>query len=238
MIKYKLTPLEIQAESRTRILIVISVLIALTSPMWIHAVPLPLIPKMLSPQILLFFTLLICVCVMPSPMTFIQRLSLFKIEKFTFLTLLKHSLIGILIVVVLNLTQRYIAYELGYPMKESIDQAIFSHPNRWVPIAVSISAIVAAPVLEEFLFRRFLFDSMWVFFKRISPFYVILAVVATSLCFAVIHFDYTKIIPITGLGIYLQYLRIRYRSMWAPIGVHCVNNTITVMILILANFYN
>ena len=51
-----------------------------------------------------------------------------------------------------------------------------------------------------------------------------IAALATSLVFAVIHFNFYGVIPLFCLGLLFQFLFIRTKSLWPSIIIHSLNN--------------
>ncbi|MFM7554397.1 MAG: lysostaphin resistance A-like protein, partial [Verrucomicrobiota bacterium] len=82
------------------------------------------------------------------------------------------------------------------------------------------------PLIEEVVFRGLLQD--WVG-RRLPLSRTILLV---SLVFGLIHgLDY--LIPIAFMGVLLAWLRVRYRSLWPPVLLHAMNNTLISVVLYL-----
>jgi membrane protease YdiL (CAAX protease family) len=86
---------------------------------------------------------------------------------------------------------------------------------------------VFAPVVEEVLFRGWIW---WAVEKAVSP---IAALVVTTLLFAVAHVDILHIVAVLPLGCLLGYLRLKTRSIWAPLVAHALNNILASLALLL-----
>lgn len=98
-------------------------------------------------------------------------------------------------------------------------------------LAVSIvGTVVIAPVVEEFIFRRILVG--WVS-KWVSP---VVAVLIVAVGFGVLHLSPYAIVFVTMLGIWSGLATLYYRSLWAGIIVHMVNNLLSVTALFSALF--
>jgi membrane protease YdiL (CAAX protease family) len=89
------------------------------------------------------------------------------------------------------------------------------------------TAAVAAPFFEEFLFRGFLLPSL----TRYIPVWV--AILASSLLFAAAHLSLSEILPLTALGIILGVVYTRSRNLLAPMLVHSLWNSGTLLSLFL-----
>ena len=87
------------------------------------------------------------------------------------------------------------------------------------------TAAIAAPLFEEFLFRGFLLPSL----TRYLPVWG--AIVASSLLFAVAHLSLSEVLPLTTLGIVLGIVYTRSRNLLAPMFLHGLWNSGTLLSL-------
>lgn len=87
------------------------------------------------------------------------------------------------------------------------------------------TAAIAAPFFEEFLFRGFLLPSL-TRYTSVSG-----AILASSLLFAVAHLSLSEILPLTTLGIVLGVVYTRSRNLLAPMLVHSLWNSGTLLSL-------
>jgi tetratricopeptide (TPR) repeat protein len=84
---------------------------------------------------------------------------------------------------------------------------------------LTLSAVVLfAPISEEILFRGLLYVSLENRWGRS------VAIFATSLLFAAVHFSITYFLPLLAVGLVLGVLRARTGSIALPIIVHVLNN--------------
>ena len=90
------------------------------------------------------------------------------------------------------------------------------------------TAAIAAPFFEEFLFRGFLLPSL----TRYLP--VWSSIFFSSLIFAAAHLSLSEIIPLTALGIVLGVVYTRSRNLLAPILLHALWNSGTLISLFLS----
>lgn len=98
------------------------------------------------------------------------------------------------------------------------------------PIALllfCITASVAAPLFEEFVFRGFLLPSL----TRYLPVWG--AVVTSGVLFAVVHLSLSEILPLAVLGIVLGFVYVRSRNLLAPMLLHSLWNSGTLLNLFL-----
>ncbi len=90
-----------------------------------------------------------------------------------------------------------------------------------------LTAVVLAPILEEFIFRGLLLER-WSFKWGVRR-----GLLLTSLAFALVHFP-SHGVMVTGpflAGFLLGYLRLRFASLWLPILAHMVNNALVILVL-------
>ncbi|MEO1589911.1 MAG: type II CAAX endopeptidase family protein [Cyanobacteria bacterium J06632_22] len=98
------------------------------------------------------------------------------------------------------------------------------------PIALSIfflTAAVAAPLFEEFLFRGFLLPSL----TRYLPVWG--AMLVSSFIFAAAHLSLSEVVPLMTLGMILAFVYVRSRNLLAPMLLHSAWNSVTMVGLFL-----
>lgn len=100
------------------------------------------------------------------------------------------------------------------------DYSYLDNPLLWTILFVAIFA----PIFEELAFRGFLYHLL----QKVTS--ENLTIVATSALFALVHFSFLSIIWIFPFGLFLGYLRKRYRTLWLPMIVHFIHNFIAVML--------
>jgi membrane protease YdiL (CAAX protease family) len=87
------------------------------------------------------------------------------------------------------------------------------------------TAAIAAPIFEEFLFRGFLLPSL----TRYLPVWG--TILVSSLLFAAAHLSLSEILPLTALGIVLGVVYTRSRNLLAPMLLHSLWNSGTLLSL-------
>lgn len=87
------------------------------------------------------------------------------------------------------------------------------------------TAAIAAPLFEEFLFRGFLLPSL----TRYLPVWG--AIVVSSFLFAIAHLSLSEILPLTVLGMVLGVVYTRSRNLLAPMLLHSLWNSGTLVSL-------
>ncbi|BCL38205.1 CPBP family intramembrane glutamic endopeptidase [Nostoc sp. MS1] len=88
-----------------------------------------------------------------------------------------------------------------------------------------VTAAIAAPLFEEVLFRGFLLPSL----TRYLPVWG--AILASATLFAAAHLSLSEILPLTALGIVLGVVYTRSRNLLAPILLHSLWNSGTLLSL-------
>jgi len=97
-------------------------------------------------------------------------------------------------------------------------------------IIAIFTILVAAPVLEELLFRGFLLNFLRRYFGRVA------AIILSSLAFALFHFSFSQSLgnfPLVGslftLALFLGYIYERQGSLFASIALHMTFNIISTL---------
>jgi membrane protease YdiL (CAAX protease family) len=98
------------------------------------------------------------------------------------------------------------------------------------PVLLWIGVVVIGPAFEEVLFRGFLFSGFCQ--SKVGP---IGAIVITSIVFAALHvqYDIYSMGQILVLGIVLGVVRLKTRSLWAPLLMHAANNMVAMIVVAL-----
>jgi len=98
----------------------------------------------------------------------------------------------------------------------------------WGRVQLTLSAVVAAALYEELLFRGLLLQLLWRHLR--NPW---LAILLSAVVFGLIHRQPQNVLPLATLGIFLGYARLRYRSLWVCIMAHAVFNARTMALALL-----
>ena len=88
-----------------------------------------------------------------------------------------------------------------------------------------ITSSIAAPVFEEIMFRGFLLPSLTRYVSVSS------AIIVSGFIFAVAHLSLSEVLPLTTLGIVLGFVYTRSRNLLAPMLLHCLWNSGTLVSL-------
>jgi len=95
-----------------------------------------------------------------------------------------------------------------------------SFNEQWIII---LSALVAAPIVEEFFFRKFLYRVLKFNFG------ILLAALISSTVFALIHFTISSFFVLLLLGLFLCYTYEKYGILAAPIFSHSLFNLLMII---------
>lgn len=94
--------------------------------------------------------------------------------------------------------------------------------TRTLPLFMIIPAIVA-PILEEIIFRKIIFGSLY---KRMNFF---LAALLSALVFGIIHGEPEHILVYASMGLVFAFLYVKTNSILTPIMVHIGMNSYAVI---------
>lgn len=96
----------------------------------------------------------------------------------------------------------------------------------------ALAAMFIAPITEEIIFRGFLLNAgMW--YGNTGKW---IAIILSSLLFSTMHYQYesiTTFILIFIVGVIFCLVRIGFHLLIAPIALHCINNSITILFLMI-----
>jgi uncharacterized protein len=104
-------------------------------------------------------------------------------------------------------------------------QLVLESRDSTALIIFFFTAAIAAPLFEEILFRGFLLPSL-TRYMSVSG-----AIALSGFFFAVAHLSLSEILPLTSLGIILGVVYTRSRNLLAPILVHSLWNSATLLSL-------
>jgi uncharacterized protein len=111
-------------------------------------------------------------------------------------------------------------------------QIVLEGKDPIAPWLFFLTAAVAAPIFEEFLFRGFLLPSL----TRYVPVWA--AIGLSGLLFGVAHLSMSEIIPLTTLGIILGIVYTRTRNLLASMLLHSLWNSSTLVSLFILGSSN
>ena len=137
----------------------------------------------------------------------------------------KPLFLGIFLLAAFLLFEEFYFYVLGIEMPESFIEFMLAEPI----LLGFISVVVVAPIVEEFLFRGFLYSQL-----RKSILKDWGAIIVSSLVWTAVHFQYEIgiLFFLFLFGLFLGYFRIKYDSLFIPVILHALNNLISFLLIL------
>ncbi|MFC0525821.1 lysostaphin resistance A-like protein [Pontibacillus salicampi] len=132
------------------------------------------------------------------------------------------SVIGIFLSYSAQIVASLIELALGIPQASANTQNLMNIAKS-APIFIIIITIIA-PILEELIFRKIIFGSIY---KRTNFF---VGALISSLIFAVVHQDLTHTLKYAAMGFVFAFLYVKTKRIIVPIIAHMAMNLIVVLI--------
>ncbi len=143
------------------------------------------------------------------------------------LTGLKHYLVILPLIIASGYIVNYVLRIFGIePEQQDIINNIMSEDSLGVLTFMFFFGTLAAPIVEELLFRGFFQTALRMSFNKTQ------AILISSFVFALIHWNFHVFLQIFILGLLLAYLYEKTGSLVAPIFVHICHNTTTLFFLV------
>ncbi len=101
----------------------------------------------------------------------------------------------------------------------------YSQADLLLRLLMGLDIAVIAPIVEEFVFRHFLYDK--VFFPRMPRF---VAALFSAGLFTILHFNIAGIPTFFGLGLLCTILYEK-KGYWAAVTAHSTSNIITLLLI-------
>jgi len=120
---------------------------------------------------------------------------------------------------IIGLTQKYFGTSIPGFAQQAEHLPLFGKGKFDLAVAITI-LIFVAPIIEEFIFRGFLLNTL---LRSYKPW---IASVITAAVFALIHLEFSSIGIIFILALILNSIFLRSRSLWPCILFHIVNNSL------------
>lgn len=134
---------------------------------------------------------------------------------------------GIMAILLLRIWEPFFAPLWGAEDdRQLVVKTMMDDPSPLLRIVLILSAVVVAPLVEEVIFRGYLYAVI----KRFSDRF--LAAVTTSLLFALIHGNIPGLLPLFGLAIVLCIAYEMTGSLWVPISIHALFNSVNTAMML------
>ncbi len=130
----------------------------------------------------------------------------------------------LLIVFLVTRVSDYLGYQ---PPVHPLMNIFFKEPNPFIVGGVVVLAVLVAPVIEEIVFRGFIYSAIK---KRAGA---ALAITVTSALFSLLHMSVFSFLPIFFLGIVLAYLYEKTGLLISSITLHVIHNSILISMMLL-----
>jgi uncharacterized protein len=111
----------------------------------------------------------------------------------------------------------------GHPTPEQSVVEMFPRSPAGLVLFI-LMAVLAAPFLEEVVFRGFIFQGL------ASSWGTIPGMLASAALFSAIHTQLTIFVPLFILGVVLAWVFYYTRSLWTSIALHAAFNSIAVLV--------
>lgn len=134
---------------------------------------------------------------------------------------------GVMVILLLGIWEPFFAPLWGgEDDRQLVVKTMMEDPSPMLRIVLAISAVIVAPLVEEVIFRGYLYAVI----KRFSDRF--LAALTTSLLFALIHGTVPGLLPLFALAIILCIAYEMTGSLWAPISIHALFNGVQTAVML------
>jgi membrane protease YdiL (CAAX protease family) len=116
-----------------------------------------------------------------------------------------------------NIEWRLLGIEMGSENTKRIVEII-----RLTPSLVIVTSIIG-PILEEIIFRKIIFGSLY------NKYNFFIAAIVSSLLFAVVHMELEHLLLYSAMGLTFAFLYAKTKRIFVPIFAHVAMNTFVVM---------
>lgn len=144
-------------------------------------------------------------------------------------SLLYYVVVGYVVYFLLSIAFLLLAQVVipGFSVDQRQDVGFDQLGSQFEYIMAFIALVILAPVVEEVIFRGFLFTQVR---KNLNFWWTALIV---SLVFGLIHLQWNVGVDVFALSLILCYIREKTGTIWAGIGVHMIKNLLAYTILFL-----
>lgn len=105
---------------------------------------------------------------------------------------------------------------------------MFQESNSVIHLVLSIvMACIAAPIVEEFLFRGYMYGTL----RRLTN--PVFAAVVIGGLFAVVHGNLPALLPLWVFSILLSFAYEMTRCLWVPVGMHVFFNVANIVLMLM-----
>ena len=154
-------------------------------------------------------------------------ISMLGLQRWPRLSDLVRGIVGWLAYFGLTLTALYVVDQLvpGYNGDQSQDIGFENMSARWEDICAFIALVVIAPIVEEIIFRGYLYSNL----RRHITFGW--AAIITSALFGFVHQQWNVAIDVFILSVFACYLREKTGAIWGGVVIHMLKNAVAYYFL-------
>lgn len=136
------------------------------------------------------------------------------------------SIFARILILVINLAYVVVLDKLfNYDIQPQDVVLYYSGAELWLKGILAVEIVLIAPMVEEFVFRFFLYDKLLV---NKMPRYM--AAIISAALFALVHFNVAGIPTFFGLGLFCAYMYEK-KGYWGAVIAHGVSNAFTLLFL-------
>ncbi len=125
-----------------------------------------------------------------------------------------------------GLSQTYLEGIFGKLDQQEAVKMVQASDSVFYLVLSIITACVAAPIVEEFLFRGYIYGVL----KQKTG--TLFAMVVVGGIFAVVHGNLPALVPLWAFSILLCIAYEVTRSLWVPIGIHALFNVTNIVLML------
>lgn len=156
-----------------------------------------------------------------------EKLALISWKRSYFSEAFKLEMLLIIPLIATAALSYFVSLKLGYDFSSAPIIELLSKADKFGIALIFIFSAIVAPIVEEIAFRRVIFTFMTRIFGS-NP-----SIILTSLIFACMHGGLIQLLPLFILSLALQYLYIKNNSLYPAILLHCIHNSIIMLLFIL-----
>lgn len=152
--------------------------------------------------------------------------SIWRIDSSDVIPIVLQSAAARVILMVLNLIYVIILDQVLRLDVRTQDIVTYYTQAQWLlQIVLAVEIVLIAPMVEEFVFRFFLYDKVLV--NRMPK---LTAAVLSASLFAIVHFNVSGIPTFLGLGLFCAYMYEK-KGYWGAVMAHGISNAITLILI-------
>lgn len=206
-------------------------LTGLAIPLAVQCFKLPFVVALFLPQIIQGGLLVCLLLLLDRHVAPRVKLMLFTPNPFPVSLLIKTLFMLLFSTIILSTAVMNLAKLAGITLPPQPLTVFLAKATPFQIAAISFSAVIVAPVLEEWAFRRIIFGKFATLLSCPA------AMILTSLLFSMMHGNILHAPSLFLMGMILQWIMRRTSSLFCPVLLHAAFNFINIMMILLARNY-